>query len=86
VFVAFDHARAEPTFEEMSPAAVSRVEQLRVPAVEESHPIGDVSPRRLHDQVEMRRHQAVDVANPPVAKDRPTKDSLEDRAVLVVDE
>src|SRR5262249_58138353 len=64
-----DRARPEAVTEEVAPAAMSEVERLRVVAVQELHPVGELLAPRLDHEVVVVAHQAERVAAPLVLRD-----------------
>jgi hypothetical protein len=68
----------------MAAAAVAEVERLRMPAVEVLHPGGEPRLRRLHDEVEVVRHQTPDVDAPAVSAGRPVEQPHPRLAVFAV--
>jgi hypothetical protein len=67
VLVVADHPGREAPSEDVSMAAVTHVEPLRVDAVQILHARRQALDRRLDDKVVMRAHEAVRMAMPAVA-------------------
>ncbi|HVM18128.1 MAG TPA: hypothetical protein VM290_11160 [Gaiellaceae bacterium] len=83
--VGLDDLRPEPSLEDVARDAVALVEELRVAALQPLHPGGEVRlPHQLDHQVEVVRHQAVDVGRPRVVADRAGEEPLEEAVILGV--
>jgi hypothetical protein len=65
---------------------VAFVEVLGIAAVQPLHSGGDVASRRLHDEMDVVRHEAVQVEDPAAAKLERREHAPIDGAVFVVEE
>ncbi len=74
LLLGFDHLRPEALAEDMVLAAVPRVEDAGVLAVEVAHAVGQVRLRGLDEQVVVVAHEAANVEPPAV----PAQDTAED--------
>ncbi|HVM17069.1 MAG TPA: hypothetical protein VM290_05770 [Gaiellaceae bacterium] len=84
--VVLDEVRPEAALEDVSAAPVPPVEALRVDGVQPLHPGRDVRERRVHDQVDVRGHEAVRDALPAAAVDDVVEQPVEDVAVRLAAE
>src|SRR6266511_5441373 len=73
-----DRTAPEPLAEEMAPAPVTRVEALRVAAVQPLESGGQLGDGRLDDEVIVVRHQAERVHSPVVLAHRCCEQAEED--------
>jgi hypothetical protein len=74
----------EAVTEQVPPASVLDVEALRVAAVQLAHPVGEVLPGALHDQVVVRAHQAEGVDIPRERLHHLEQERQEQQAIVVV--
>ena len=86
MLVALDRLGGEAAAEYVVAAAVDGVERACVLAVEIPHPVGQVRPGRLDDEVVMVAEQAARVEAPPVATHDSAELAQEHPAVVVVQE
>jgi hypothetical protein len=86
MLLVLDQPGGEAVAEHVAPAPVLRVVALRIPAVQELHPRGELEAGALDDEVIVRPHQAQRVDVPVEAFHRPQEEGEEVEPVIVVAE
>jgi hypothetical protein len=83
---ALDRPGRKPVSEEVAESDMTLVEPLCVAAVEALNPARELDPRRVKNEVVVRRHEAQRVDDPPVALCAGTEVRKEDASVYVISE
>ena len=84
--VALDQTRIEPTLEEVAIERVTDVERLGVATVEPLHALGQILPRRFHEEVVVVRQEAISMTEPTATVSQLVQERQKAKMVVEVEE